>query len=83
MAITLVVTAKGQITLCEEVLNHLGVRPGDKLDIDLLPGGRLQLRPKRGISAESTFGMLAKPGTPQLSIEKINRVSASGWADEV
>ena len=36
MAITLTVTAKGQITLRKEVLNHLGVRPGDKLDIDLL-----------------------------------------------
>lgn len=82
MAITLKVTAKGQITLRKEVLNHLGVRPGDKLDIDLLTGGRMQLRPKRGKSAASVFGMLARPGTQHLSIEKINQVAASGWADE-
>lgn len=82
MAITLTVTAKGQITLRKEVLNHLGVRPGDKLDIDLLTGGRMQLRPKRGHTAASVFGMLARPGTPRLSIEKINQVAASGWADE-
>ena len=82
MAITLTVTAKGQITLRKEVLNHLGVRPGDKLDIDLLTGGRMQLRPKRGNSAASVFGILARPGTSQLSIEKINQVAASGWADE-
>ena len=82
MAITLTVTAKGQITLRKEVLNHLGVRPGDKLDIDLLTRGRMQLRPKRGTSAESVFGMLERPGVLQLSIEKINQVAASGWADE-
>ena len=82
MAITLTVTAKGQITLRKEVLNHLGVRPGDKLDIDLLTGGRMQLRPKRGTSAASVFGLLARLETPQLSIEKINQVAASGWTDE-
>ena len=36
MSITLTVTAKGQITLRREVLTHLGVRPGDELDADLL-----------------------------------------------
>ena len=72
MAITLTVTAKRQITLRKEVLNHLGVRPGDKLDIDLLKDGRVQLRPKRGTSAATVFGMLARRGTPHLSIEKLN-----------
>ena len=82
MAITLTVTAKGQITLRREVLAHLGVRPGDKLDVDLLSDGRMQLRPKRGTSAEAVFGMLAKPGTPRLSVEEINEAAASGWAGE-
>ncbi len=82
MAITLTVTAKGQITLRKEVLHHLGFRPGDKLDIDLLKGGRMQLRPKRGNSPASVFSMLARPGIPQPSIEKINQIAASGWADE-
>ena len=72
MAITVTVTAKRQITLRKEVLNHLGVRPGDKLDIDLLKGERVQLRPKRGTSAATVFGMLARRGTPHLSIEKLN-----------
>ena len=42
MPITLKVTAKGQITLRKEVLEHLGVRPGDRVDADLLKDGRLQ-----------------------------------------
>lgn len=82
MAITFEVTARGQISLPKEVLNHLGVRPGDKLDIDLLMGGRMKLKPKRGNSPTSVFGMLARPGTPQLTIEKINQIAASGWAYE-
>ena len=51
MVITLTVIAKGQITLRKEVLRRLGVRSGDKLDVDLLKEGRLQLGLKRGTSA--------------------------------
>ena len=82
MAITLTVTAKGQITLRKEVLAHLGVRPGDKLDVDLLGNGRMQLRSKRGTSAAAIFGMLASPGTRTLTVEEMNEVAASGWAGE-
>ena len=82
MAILLVVTAKGQINLGKEVLDHLGVRPGDKLEVDLLKGGRIQVSPKRGTSIASVFGILARPGTPRLSVEGINQVAASGWAAE-
>ena len=82
MAITLTVTAKGQITLRKEVLAHLGVRPGDKLDVDLLAAGRMQLRPKRGRPAAAVFGMLAGPGTPRLSVEEMNEAAAAAWAGE-
>ena len=81
MAITLTVTSKGQITLRKEVLAHLGVRPGDKLDVDLLADGRMQLRSKRGTSAAAVFGMLVKPRT-SLSVEEMNEIAAAGWAGE-
>ncbi len=81
MAITLTVTSKGQITLRKEVLAHLGVSPGDKLDIDLLADGRMQLRPRRGTSAAAVFGMLVKP-QKSLSAEEISEIAASGWAGE-
>ena len=82
MSIALTVTAKGQITLRREVLAHLGVRPGDKLDVDLMADGRIQLRSRRGTSAEDVFGMLSRPQTPRLSIEEMNEIAASGWAGE-
>ena len=83
MPITLTVTAKGQITLPKEVLEHLGVRPGDKVDTDLLKDGWLQIRAKRRKSVTTILGMLAKPGQPPRSIEDLNEAAATGWAGEV
>ena len=46
---TLTVTAKGQITLRKDLLKHLGAQPGEKIVVDKLPDGRIEikaLRPK-------------------------------------
>ena len=82
MPITLTVTAKGQITLRKEVLEHLGARPGDRVDVDLLQDGCLRLRAKRGTPSSAVFGMLARPGTAPRSIEDLNEAAAAGWAGE-
>ena len=63
---TLTVTAKGQITLKQELFRHLNVTPGQRVEVDKLPSGRLTLRPalqKGSIAAFS--GSLAKKGTPR------------------
>ncbi len=80
MGATLTVTAKGQITLRKEVLEHLGVRPGDRLEVDLLAGRRLQLRPLERKPVSSFFGILARDGTKPLTIEEITRIAEEGWA---
>ena len=82
MPITLTVTAKGQITLRKEVLEHLGVRPGDRVDVDLLKDGRLRVRAKPGKPVTTIFGMLARPATPRRSIEELNEATAAAWAGE-
>ena len=82
MSITLTVTAKGQITLRKEVLAHLGVRPGDKLDVDLLARGSMQVRARHGKSVASVFGMLRRPKAPSLTAEELNEATAAGWAGE-
>lgn len=77
----LTVTAKGQVTLRKDVLRHLGVAPGDKVDVAVLPGGRVELRaarPARPIT--DLFGLLHRPDGPHLSIEEIGRLAAEGWA---
>src|ERR1043166_86070 len=78
---TLTVTAKGQITLRKDVLRHLGVAPGQKIEIDMLPNGRLEMRAANSAgSIEDFFGSLERPGTKPLTIEEINEVIADGWA---
>lgn len=79
----LTITAKGQVTLRRELLDHLGVAPGDKVDVERLPDGRIEVRAARGTGAISNvFGMLKRQDGPVLSIEEINDIAAQGWAGE-
>ena len=41
---TLNVTSRGQVTFRKEVLQHLGIKPGEKIELDLLPDGRAELK---------------------------------------
>ena len=78
---TLTVTAKGQITLKQELLRHLNVSPGQKVDVEKLPDGRLLVRPATQKGSIAAFsGSLAKKGTPRMTIKQINRAIADGWA---
>ncbi len=77
------VTAKGQITLRKELLQHLGVHPGEKISIDKLPDGAIRIRAVRATGKISdVFGMLKREGQRPLSIEEMNEVIAQGWAGE-
>jgi antitoxin PrlF len=80
MGTTLTVTSKGQITLRKEVLRHLGVDPGQKLEVDLLPNGRVEMRAKPKGSIEDFFGCAYRAGTKPLTIEEMNEIIADGWA---
>ncbi|HWB49380.1 MAG TPA: AbrB/MazE/SpoVT family DNA-binding domain-containing protein [Stellaceae bacterium] len=83
MTTTLTVTAKGQVTLRKELLAHLGVAPGEKIEVDVLPNGRAELRAaKKTASIEDSFGLLYRPGTKALTIEEINEAIEKGWAGE-
>lgn len=77
----LTVTAKGQVTLRKDLLEHLGVRPGEKISVEKLPDNRIEIRgsqPKGKIS--DVFDFLKREGGPSLSIEEINKVAKRGWA---
>src|ERR1039458_4105765 len=41
---TLTVTAKGQVTLRKDLLKHLGVNLGEKITVDKLPDGRIEVK---------------------------------------
>ncbi|MFD1244879.1 AbrB/MazE/SpoVT family DNA-binding domain-containing protein [Paralysiella testudinis] len=73
MATALKLTAKGQVTLRKEYLQHLGVSLGDQLDVIKLPNGELKIKAKKqGLAIDDIIGLLpAKPGK-NFSIEEID-----------
>jgi bifunctional DNA-binding transcriptional regulator/antitoxin component of YhaV-PrlF toxin-antitoxin module len=78
---TLSVTARGQVTFRKKVMQHLGVKPGGKIELDLLPGGRGLIRAARPTGKiESFIGMLAGKTKKIATIEEINEAAAAGWA---
>lgn len=80
---TLTVTSRGQVTFRKNVLNHLGIRPGDKLDLELLPNGRGVLKAARPSADVSGFiGILAGKTAKVATIEEISAAAASGWSGE-
>lgn len=84
MGTTLTITAKGQVTLKREILDHLGVAPGDKVHVELVGPGRVEVRAARPQGGLGAFvGCLKEPGGPILSIEEINEITHQGWAGEI
>ena len=78
--ITLTVNAKGQLTLRKDLPKHLGVHPGEKITVNKLPDGRIEVKAARPTGKISdAFGFLKKNG-PSLSIEDITKIAARGWA---
>jgi AbrB family looped-hinge helix DNA binding protein len=77
----LTVTAKGQVTLRKDVLEHLGIRPGEKITVDKLPDGRVEVRAARPTGHISDiFGLLKSDDGISLTIEEMNQVIADAWA---
>lgn len=78
---TLTITAKGRVTLKKEILKHLGVKPGDKVEVELKSDQRIELRPLRATKTISDLsGILKGKGNGRkLSIEQMNAAIAEGW----
>jgi bifunctional DNA-binding transcriptional regulator/antitoxin component of YhaV-PrlF toxin-antitoxin module len=78
---TLTVTAKGQITLKQELLRHLNVAPGQKVRAEKLADGRLMVTaaPKTG-SIDRFIGSLEQKDGPRLTIAQIKKITEDAWA---
>jgi len=78
---TLTVTARGQVTFRKEILEHLGVKNGEKIELSLLPNGRAELKAARPTGTiESFIGLLDGKTDKTATIEEINQAAAAGWA---
>lgn len=77
------VTMKGQVTLKRDLLQHLGIKPGERIDFDKLPGGELRIRAARPSGTIDKFiGRHAGKTKKPLTIEEMNEIAAAGWAGE-
>lgn len=80
-AVSLTVTIKGQVTLRKELLAHLGIQPGQRIDVEVLPGGRLELHAEQATGRIHGFiGLLAGRSARRASLEELNEAAASCWA---
>ena len=78
--ITLTITARGQVTFRKDVLQHLGVRPGDKIELDLLPDGRGVLKAPQSVGTIASFiGLFAGRSQKVATIEEISEATTQGW----
>lgn len=79
---TLTVTSRGQVTFRKEVLQHLGIRPGEKIALELLPNGQAALHavpPKASLRALHGF-LKGKTNGRVLTIEEIADATAKAGA---
>lgn len=78
---TLTVTTRGQVTLRREVLQHLGIKPGDKIELELLPDGRGVVQAARPLGSISGFiGLLDGRTQKVATLDEINEAIAEGWS---
>jgi len=80
---TLTVTAKGQVTLRKDVLEHLGVGPGQQIDVTKLSDGRIEVRAAAAGEISAVFGMLKRKGGRSLSVDEMNEITQKGWSGKI
>ena len=77
---TLSVTERGQVTFRKDVLKHLGIQPGGKITLDLLPGGRAELKAEQPKGSwDQLVGFLDNKTNVHLTIDEINEAIIEGY----
>lgn len=78
----LTLTSRGQLTLNKALQRHLGVYPGDQIEVTVMPNGKLEIsafpqRTRGGL--EAFFGSLENKHNIHLMLDEIKM----GWAGKV
>jgi bifunctional DNA-binding transcriptional regulator/antitoxin component of YhaV-PrlF toxin-antitoxin module len=67
------ISAKGQITLDDDLLKHLGIKPGQQITIEKLSDGQVVMKAFRP-KISDVFGLLKCKDGPSLSIEEMTAI---------
>jgi antitoxin PrlF len=76
---TLTITSKGQITLRRELLQYLGIAPGQQVKVAKLANGTLALHAKPSEGLETFAGCLPPP-PKALRVQEMNDLITQAWA---
>ncbi|WP_058185309.1 AbrB/MazE/SpoVT family DNA-binding domain-containing protein [Terracidiphilus gabretensis] len=81
---TLKLTAKSQVTISKDLRQHLGIAPGEKIEVMKASDGSLRVtRSKPSGSIKNFIGILSGKTRKKATIEEINQAIADGWAGKV
>jgi bifunctional DNA-binding transcriptional regulator/antitoxin component of YhaV-PrlF toxin-antitoxin module len=77
-------TSRGQVTFRKEIFQHVGVRPGEKLEIELLPGGEFRGRAirKKGSIRDIAGFLEGKTNGARLTIEEMDEAIGEAVVEE-
>lgn len=80
---TLTVTSRGQVTFRKDVLRHLGIKPGEKIELSLLPGGAASLKAARpsGSIGDVAGCLIGRTNGRTLTVDEIGEAVARAGAD--
>jgi len=77
----LTVTARGQVTLDKDMLQHLDVKPGDKIEVLLLPDAIGMVKAAQPAGTIAGFiGLLANRTSKIATLNEMGNAAAKGWA---
>jgi len=66
-----VVTSKGQVTIPKRVRDHLGIEPGNRVDFELTPDGRIVLVKQGAPPEPSRFEKLRGTAPTKLTTDQL------------
>ncbi len=74
MGVEVTVTTEGQVGLDQAILDHLGVQPGERLELILKPNGRVELHSiSKKRSLREVYGILVRENATPVSLEDMQR----------
>lgn len=80
MPLELTITAKGQVTLRQAVLDHLGTSVGEKVRVSFLPDGRIELSAaERSGGIGRLRGALHRRGQRAVTLDEMQEAIEGAW----
>ena len=77
---TLTVTARGQVTFRKDILRHLGINPGEKVRVEMLPDGVFIRAAKPTGTIDDFIGMIENTTGRFVTLEEIDEAATAGWS---